>query len=243
MIVIKATGYKSKGLIARLMIILSLAAFSYLMLKSAKNIKLDTAVYNSKPMPNIIIDAGHGGEDGGAVVGDVIEKDINLAISEDVSDLLNFFGYNVTMTRTGDTSLSDEGESIKIRKNNDMKERLKLFNSDKNNLVISIHQNKFSNASSKGTQVFYSPNNENSKTLADCIKHSVKSTLQPENERESKAAGNGIYLLKNSTQPAVIVECGFISNKEECQLLLDDNYQKQIALAISTGFLDYQNTT
>lgn len=243
MICIVSMNCCNKRLISRIIIILLLAAFSCLMLNSTKNIKLDTAAYNLKPMPNIIIDAGHGGEDGGAVVDDVIEKDINLAISKDVSDLLNFFGYDITMTRTGDFSLSDEGNSIKSRKNSDMKARLKLFNSDKNNLVISIHQNKFSNASSKGTQVFYSPNNENSKKLADCIKQSVKSALQPENIRESKAAGSGIYLLKNSKQPAVIVECGFISNKEECRLLLDEKYQKEMALAISTGFLDYQNTT
>ena len=135
---------------------------------------------------SVFIDAGHGGEDGGAVVDDVIEKDINLAISKDVSDLLNFFGYDITMTRTGDSSLSDEGNSIKSRKNSDMKARLKLFNSDKNNLVISIHQNKFSNASSKGTQVFYSPNNENSKKLADCI--SLRFSLKIYVNRKQRAA-------------------------------------------------------
>jgi len=235
-------SFNYKRLILPLAVIVSLTVFSFLMLKSAKNIKLDTASYALKPMPNVIIDAGHGGEDGGAVVNNVVEKDINLAISRDTGDLLNFLGYKVTMSRTDDSSLSDDGESIKKRKNNDMKARLKLFNSDKNNLIISIHQNKFSNSSSHGTQVFYSPNNEKSKVLADCIKLSVKSSLQPDNERESKAAGKGIYLLKNTTQPAVIVECGFISNKEECQLLLDQSYQKQMALAIATGFLDYQNT-
>lgn len=242
MIEIIKVSINYKRLILPLAVIVSLTVFSFLMLKSAKNIKLDTASYALKPMPNVIIDAGHGGEDGGAVVNNVVEKDINLAISRDTGDLLNFLGYKVTMSRTDDSSLSDDGESIKKRKNNDMKARLKLFNSDKNNLIISIHQNKFSNSSSHGTQVFYSPNNEKSKVLADCIKLSVKSSLQSDNERESKAAGKGIYLLKNTTQPAVIVECGFISNKEECQLLLDQSYQKQMALAIATGFLDYQNT-
>ena len=142
MIEIIKVSFNYKRLILPLAVIVSLTVFSFLMLKSAKNIKLDTASYALKPMPNVIIDAGHGGEDGGAVVNNVVEKDINLAISRDTGDLLNFLGYKVTMSRTDDSSLSDDGESIKKRKNNDMKARLKLFNSDKNNLIISLFESE-----------------------------------------------------------------------------------------------------
>lgn len=243
MIVIVRISFQFKKLLFPVAVIISLAVFSALMLKSVKNIKLDTASYSVKPTPTVIVDAGHGGEDGGAVVDDVVEKNINLSVSNKAADLLNFLGFSVKTTRSEDTQLSNKGDSIRERKNNDMKTRLKLFNSSKDNVIISIHQNKFSNISSHGTQVFYSPNNENSKLLADCIKYSVKSSLQPENERESKAAESGIYLLKNTTQPAVIVECGFISNKDECLKLLDEEYQKDMAFSIITGFINFQNTT
>ena len=231
-----------KKVLFTIVIIFSLTIFTFLMIASTSNIGLKTSTTPNKKSPDIIIDAGHGGEDGGAVVGDVLEKTINLSISHDTADLLNFFGFNVSMTRTTDDAMTNEGESVKKRKYNDMKMRLDMYNSSDNNLIISIHQNKFSSSSSKGTQVFYSPNNEKSLVLADSIKYSVKSLLQPENERESKAADSGIYLLKNTKQPAVIVECGFISNAEECQLLLQEDYQKQMSFAITTGFIDYFNT-
>ena len=125
---------------------------------------------------------------------------------------------------------------------NDMKKRLQIFNAAQNNVVMSIHQNQFSNTSSHGTQVFYSPNHENSLRLADAIKHSVTAQLQPENERQSKPAGKEIFLLKNATVPAVIVECGFLSNPAEREKLIQDSYQKDISFAITTGFLDYWNT-
>lgn len=220
----------------------ALCLFTFLMISSATNITRPASSAPLRQLPNIIIDAGHGGEDGGAVSGDVLEKTINLSISKDSSALLNFLGFDVRMTREDDGAVSNEGDSIKSRKTNDMKKRLEIFNSSENNVVISIHQNKFSSASSKGAQVFYSKNNDKSLVLADCIMRSVKQLLQPDNERESKAAGNGIYLLKNTTRPAVIVECGFISNTEERRLLQDESYQKQISFAIATGFLDYYNS-
>lgn len=231
---------KYKSRLFMIWVAAALTAFSYLMLQSAKQIGLKADVKSEETLPRVVIDAGHGGEDGGAVVGNVLEKDINLSISRDTEDLLRFFGYEVTMTRRDDSSLSDEGDSVKKRKYNDMQKRLKLYNSHSDNTVISIHQNKFSAASSKGTQVFYSPNNEQSKALAERIQFAVKTTLQPQNTREPKAAGKNIYLLKNTTQPAVIVECGFISNKEECKMLLSEEYQREMALSITTGFLDFQ---
>ena len=232
-----------KRFAAVFLIVFFLSVFIALMVTSTARITLNTAAMPKTPMPHIVIDAGHGGEDGGAVSGDgVPEKESNLAIAHDTNDLLTFFGFDTEMTRTSDADLSTDGENTKQRKNSDMKNRLKIFNSSGNNAVISIHQNKFSDTSSRGTQVFYSPNNDRSLLLADAIKFSVKSQLQPDNERLSKPAGSGIYLLKNATQPAVIVECGFLSNREECEKLKTAEYQRQMAFAITTGFLDYYNT-
>lgn len=217
--------------------------FIILMITSTSNIKFSVSTDTVKTLPTLIIDAGHGGEDGGAVSDNgVLEKDLNLLIANDTADLLFLFGFDVTKTRNDDISLSTDEDTVRFRKVADMKKRLEIFNSSENNVVISIHQNKFTESKYYGTQIFYSPNNDKSKTLAKNIKFSVKCLLQPENERECKEADSGIYLLKNTDKPAVIVECGFISNYEECQKLLTDSYQKQMSYSIVAGFLDYYNT-
>ena len=220
-------------------------AISFLILMVNPLTKLSIAVTtdNVTYTPTLIIDAGHGGEDGGAVSDSgVLEKDINLIISKQTADLFNFLGFDVIKTRTQDTSLSTDGDTVRSRKVADMKKRLEIFNSSENNVIISIHQNKFTESKYHGTQIFYSPNNTNSKTLAENIKNIVKILLQPENERECKASDRGIYLLKNTYNPAVIVECGFLSNKDECNKLTTTSYQKQISYSIAMGFLNYYNT-
>jgi N-acetylmuramoyl-L-alanine amidase len=225
--------------------IIMLASFFILMISAASNIALNTSLDTvaAKSNPVVIIDSGHGGEDGGAVNDDgVLEKDINLLISRDTADLLMFLGFDTQQTRTDDSDLSDGEDTTRMRKVSDMKKRLEIFNSSENNVIISIHQNKFTQSKYNGTQLFYSPNNEGSSKLAESIKYSVKNLLQPSNERECKQADSGIYLLKNTTNPAVIVECGFISNPEECAKLLDNTYQKQMSFSIVMGFLDYYNS-
>ncbi len=220
-----------------------LVSFLILMIYAASNITLDTSSDVNVQLPIVVVDAGHGGEDGGAVTDDgVIEKDINLDISLDTAELLKFLGFEVQQTRTDDTALSGDEETVHARKVADMNKRLEMYNSSENNVVISIHQNKFTQSQYSGTQIFYSPNNKNSSKLAESIKYSVKGLLQPDNERECKAADSGIYLLKNAVNPAIIVECGFISNPEECTKLLDDTYQKQMSFAITTGLLNYINS-
>lgn len=220
-----------------------LSAFVFLMISAALNIKVSVSSENVKSMPTIVIDAGHGGEDGGAVSeSGVLEKDINLSIANDTSALFYLLGFDVKQTRKTDIALDNGEDTIRKRKVSDMKKRLEIFNSSKENTIISIHQNKFSESKYHGTQIFYSPNNPKSKQLADSIKYSVKGLLQPDNERECKKADSGIYLLKNTNNPAVIVECGFISNGEECKNLLDSQYQKQMAFSITAGFLSYYNT-
>lgn len=220
-----------------------LSAFVFLMISAALNIKVSVSSQSVKSIPTIIIDAGHGGEDGGAVSeSGVLEKDINLSIANDTSALFYLLGFDVTQTRKTDIALDNGENTIRKRKVSDMKKRLEIFNSSKENTIISIHQNKFSESKYHGTQIFYSPNNPKSKHLADIIKYSVKGLLQPDNERECKQADSGIYLLNNTNNPAVIVECGFISNGEECKNLLDSQYQKQMAFSITAGFLSYYNT-
>lgn len=220
-----------------------LSAFVFLMISAALNIKVSVSSQSVKSMPTIVIDAGHGGEDGGAVSeSGVLEKDINLSIANDTSALFYLLGFDVTQTRKTDIALDNGEDTIRKRKVSDMKKRLEIFNSSKENTIISIHQNKFSESKYHGTQIFYSPNNPKSKQLADSIKYSVKGLLQPDNERECKKADSVIYLLNNTNNPAVIVECGFISNGEECKNLLDSQYQKQMAFSITAGFLSYYNT-
>lgn len=199
-----------------------------------------SVITENKTEPIIVIDAGHGGEDGGAVSeSGVLEKDINLSIANNSADLLKIFGYKVVQTRTDDVSLDNGEDSVHSRKVADLKKRLEIFNSGKNNIVISIHQNKFSQSKYYGTQIFYSPNNSQSQNLAECIRNSVKKCLQPNNERQCKKADGSIYLLKKAENPSVIVECGFISNPDELAKLQSDEYQKEMATAIITGFLDY----
>lgn len=189
----------------------------------------------------IVLDAGHGGEDGGAVANNVTEKDVNLQITKILYEMFTSNGYEVILTRDDDTSIETSGDTLRDRKVSDMKNRLEIFNSNPDNIVISIHQNKFTESKYSGTQVFYSPNNEKSSLLAESIRQSVTGLIQPENERQCKPAGNEIYLLYNARVPAVIVECGFLSNAEEAQKLSDEAYRKQMAWSIFLGAVNYIN--
>lgn len=189
----------------------------------------------------IILDAGHGGEDGGAVANGIIEKDINLSITKKLGALLKSAGFSVKYTRTSDTMLNAEGATLRERKISDMKNRLSMFNGSEKNVVISIHQNKFTQEAYSGTQVFYSPNNENSAKLSEAIRENIVALLQPDNKRETKKADRGIYLLYNADTPAILVECGFISNAQEAHKLKDNDYQNKIAFAVFSGLLEYYN--
>ena len=191
----------------------------------------------------VILDAGHGGEDGGAVGADgTMEKDINLSITKKLQQLFLTSGFNVKMIRDSDISVySDEMNTIKEKKVSDLKNRLNIANENenKNNILISIHQNKFQKSKYNGTQVFYSENNPKSKELANNIKESVIGFLQPDNKREIKPATKDIYILYNCKNVAVMVECGFLSNDLELQKLKDEKYQNKIAFSIYCGFLEY----
>lgn len=205
------------------------------------NIQVKTAAAYEQELPTIIIDAGHGGEDSGAVANGLLEKDINLDIAIKLRDFLTSAGYTVIMTRETDISIYDSSASTtREKKVSDLENRLSIINSSENNILISIHQNKFEQTQYYGAQIFYSANNSESAVLAEYVRQSVTGLLQPDNSRELKAADNTIYILNNATVPAIIVECGFLSNYDEAQKLSDDDYRTKMAFAVFCGFLDYQ---
>ena len=223
-----------------LLLALIFLSFIIVMIASFSNITAHASTDSVSASPRIIIDAGHGGEDGGAEVDGVLEKDINLSIASMLADILRVCGYEVIEVRDTDISVYTDGaDTLREKKKSDLNNRVRLFNSDPRNVVVSIHQNRFDNPKYSGAQLFYSVNNENSAFLADCIRTAVVSLLQKENTRELKPAGNDIYILDQSTVPAVIAECGFLSNERERKLLLTPEYQQKLAYAIAMGVIDY----
>ncbi len=189
----------------------------------------------------VIVDAGHGGDDGGAIgIDGTVEKDINLDIALKLEKILKFYGFNVIMTRTQDVMTCDDGlDSLRKRKISDIHNRFELMRKNPDAIFISVHQNKFEDSSQHGTQVFYSGNDERSKELAEAIQTSVTLTLQRKNDRVVKKSGSGIYLLYHAKIPAVLVECGFISNSDEAKKLKDESYRMKLAILIADGLLKY----
>ncbi|MBR5880589.1 MAG: N-acetylmuramoyl-L-alanine amidase [Clostridia bacterium] len=182
----------------------------------------------------MIIDAGHGGEDGGAVgVTGLVEKDLNLDLAKRLAALLEERGYRVIMTRTEDVLLYDRNTDYHGRKKAlDLAARQAVGDANPDAVFVSLHANTFSEAIYHGLQVWYSPNNPEAAVLAECIRACVTAQLQPENHRQSKPAGSNIYLLYHLGTPAVLVECGFLSNPTECRMLEDDAYRDALALAL-----------
>lgn len=191
-------------------------------------------------LPVIIIDAGHGGEDGGAVgIDGTYEKDINLQISLKVNDILTLFGYKTHLIRTTDTAIHTTGDTIRQRKVSDIRNRTATMDLYENCIYLSIHQNKYEDSRIWGTQTFYSANCDESREIAGLIQNAVKSQLQTNNKRQIKKSGTDIYVLYNATKPAVMVECGFVSNQSELNQLKDSTYQNNMALSIATGIINY----
>lgn len=189
----------------------------------------------------VIIDAGHGGEDGGTVGADgTLEKDINLAIALKLRDLLVLDQYQVILIRDGDYSVGDSSlGTVAARKRSDTKFRLQTIMETGECIYIGIHQNYFQQSKYSGAQIFYSGNRPESALLAETIRSNIVADLQPENTRESKQAESNIYILYNCQVPAVFVECGFLSNPEENALLRQPDYQAEMANSIHKGLNDY----
>lgn len=184
----------------------------------------------------IVIDAGHGGEDGGAQSADGLsEKTLNLDIAKKLYELFKLSDFTPVMVRDDDRLMYKLGEE-KRKKYYDIKNRIDFANDYPDSVFISIHQNKFPIEKYSGFQVYYSKNNEYSKIYADIVQDNVKSLLQKENKRMSKQADRKIKLLDNLYMPAILAECGFLSNTSEARLLSNDTYRSKIAylLYIST---------
>lgn len=180
--------------------------------------------------PIIVIDSGHGGIDPGVVgVGDVLEKNINLAIAQKLKNCLEAEGYEVLMTREEDVGLYQEGTSNK--KTQDMENRVKFINESNAVLTISIHQNSYPDAEIYGPQVFFHETSSESRQLAEILQETLNEQLEVAKPREIKS-NVSYYLLKNVTGTIAIVECGFLTNPVEAQLLQQEEYQKKIAEAI-----------
>lgn len=207
---------------------------------SAGSLYVDAFAEKNSEKRTVIIDAGHGGEDCGAIgVGGVYEKDLNFDISLKLGEYLSEAGYKVIYTRKDDKLLYTEAENIKgMRKIYDLKNRVSIANETENGIFISIHMNSYGSASASGLQVYYSQNTEGSRELASQIQKQVKEAVQPTNKRAIKS-GENMYLLENSTNDAVLIECGFISNPAECEKLLEKEYQKELCFAILCGIINY----
>lgn len=185
----------------------------------------------------VVIDPGHGGEDPGSVAPDgTLEKDLNLEISNLVQALCILNGWDVKMTRTEDTLLYDYYDDLEDytgkKKVYDLKNRLKIAEEHENALYLGIHMNKFSQSKYSGAQIYYSKNNVGSYSVATNLSKNIKKYLQPSNNRAIKAADSSIYILNNIKNPAILVECGFLSNEDELSLLKAEEYRAKMALVI-----------
>lgn len=195
--------------------------------------------YNQTEQIIVAIDAGHGGFDPGKVgVYNILEKDINLIISKKLQKYLEENEIPVIMTRADEKGLYKASDHNK--KSTDMRKRVSIINSSNAVLAVSIHQNSYTNESIKGAQVFYYSESTRGKELAETIQDSLKNTIQDGNKREAKP-NSSYYMLRNTSCPLVIVECGFLTNYKEAKLLTDDSYQNKIAWAIYLGIIEYIN--
>ena len=188
-------------------------------------------------LPTVVLDAGHGGEDGGAISsGGIVEKDINLAITLLLKDLLTANGFSVILTRSDDRLLYDTSIDYRGRKKAlDLAARREIAQGFENCVFISIHMNAFPMEQYRGLQVWYSKNDPRSFSLAKAVQGTVRRELQPQNDREVKAASSAIYLLHHLQVPAILIECGFLSHPEEAALLATEEYQQELALLLFTA--------
>ena len=196
------------------------------------------------PSVTVILDPGHGGEDGGANNGTVYEKDLNLSIAMETAELLRLNGISVICTRTEDILLYDKNTDYKGRKKIlDLAARLKISRETASSVFVSIHMNAFPQTQYQGLQVYYSDNDHRSSVLAQSIQESTKMLLQNGNNRKIKKAGSNIFLLDRIQTPAVLVECGFLSNTEECEKLASTEYRKKLSLILTNAIVQFVENT
>ena len=218
--------------------LLIMTSVYFLMYQKTEQTNSDNVVSNNKKTC-VIIDAGHGGADPGKVgINGALEKDINLEIAMKLKNFLEMADVEVILTRDSDAGLYDEDASNK--KVQDMKRRVEIIEAAKPDVTVSIHQNSYHEEYVHGAQTFYYEGSERSKALAEKIQQVLLNEVDKDNKRVAKA-NDSYYLLKKTSVPIVIVECGFLSNSEEAQKLNSDYYQEKLAWAVHLGILQYIN--
>ena len=232
-------GYRWKTLV--FYGILTTLAFLVIMMIVAVSSRTKFTAQSVPMRASVVLDAGHGGLDGGAVSADgVCEAPLTLQITLRARDVFTLFGVQPLLTRSDDHSLGfDPSATIRENKRADLEGRLAIMRQWPDVPFISIHLNQFPDPKYSGSQVFYAQNGKGGEGLANAMQGRMRAFLDRENSRVCKPAPEGVFLMKNACAPAVTVECGFLSNPAECALLQEKEYQTKIALAIFGGYLDF----
>lgn len=222
-----------KQTIKNILIVLLTFVLAFSILTISKNVFATTT---EKINYTIVLDAGHGGIDGGSegVVSGVKESELNLKVTKKLEKLLNTFGFNVVLTRTNADGLYSQFATNK--KQDDMKKRKEIIQKSKPNMVVSIHMNSFPNKHERGAQVFYQVGEETSKQLAQTIQNEMIKNLV---EAREFCNHSDLYILQCTKNPSVVVEGGFLSNPEEEALLITDEYQEKLAYSVFCGILKF----
>lgn len=232
---------KRRAIICAFLVLLGVS--SIIITGAVKEAKADAikSVPASAPSEDmvILIDAGHGGFDAGASANGILEKEVNLSVALKLKRCIEENGGSVVMTREEDCSTADNVDKGKSAKVSDLKKRREMIKESGADMFVSIHMNKFPQGKYKGAQVFYAKGNEDSRRLGEEIQKALPLTLNDGNKRAAKESDGSIYILKDATVPSVIVECGFLSNKEEAELLINEDYQNKLAWAIYLGIDNY----
>jgi N-acetylmuramoyl-L-alanine amidase len=229
---------KNKIILVGVLILLAFTVFGVITRMDALSLKTANNVAKNKI---VILDAGHGGEDPGAVSDNgTREKEINFYIASKVKELLEAENFTIIMTREDDSLKYEDGtKGITQKRKQDLLRRKRIMDESGADLVVSIHLNKFPESKYFGAQVFFPPNSPESKTIAEGIQKSLREIVDPDNKRVAMLKKAEIIILKNIKTPTVIVECGFLSNPEEERKLSSTEYQDKLALAIKEGILKY----
>lgn len=228
---------KKRAILAAVLLLAIVSAF----MSYGERLRLSGVFAPHSYQHTLVLDAGHGGIDGGAVAEDgTAEQDINLAIVKKCQVLAGFFGIRTVLTRTDQQSLNyDPTCTVRQNKVADIHAREELTNRAENPIFVSVHLNKFSDSQYTGAQVFWSKNNPEGQLLAESVQDQLTLGLQPIRQRTAKQAPDSVYLMKHLTCPAIIVECGFLSNQQETEQLKQDGYQKILSVCMIQGYLNY----
>ena len=236
----KYTPYSLFALLA-LLLLLPLCLLALLLLRTPTKTSAKDLLGGTEGTDRVILlDPGHGGEDAGAIAASgALEKDLNLQTALLLRDLLVAMGREVRLTRSTDVLLYDpQSDYVGHKKEQDLATRLRMAQETPDALFVSIHMNAYPESRYRGLQVWYSPNDPASALYALGVQEKIRTHLQPENTRRVKRADGGIYLMEHVTSPALLIECGFLSNPEEAASLCDPAYRQQLALLIALSLVE-----